>query len=213
VANWWVLVSFMNFDFIPSCAKRVAVIADGVCRAVGHSFGRGLMQAVMTVLVFQRIKRAQGLLLALLERVRASGRVRRVLDAAPRAVAVRPDLRDRVVPETMRLPRRFAWLCVLVPGEAACYAGQLQAVLAEPGMAELLAHCPQAVRILRPLCWMLGIERADWVPGVARAPKAARAVRAKRVRVVAAVVAPVWDAAREFTGLPLRHRLKYGLRA
>jgi hypothetical protein len=39
-------------------------------------------------------------------------------------------------------------------------------------MAALLASCPQAVRIVRPLCWMLGIAQADFVPGPAVAEPA-----------------------------------------
>jgi hypothetical protein len=85
------------------------------------------------------------------------------------------------------LPRRFGWLCPLVPGEAACFAGQMRVLLAEPEMQTLLAACPQAVRVLRPLCVMLGIERMDHVPGFAAAvaakaalPKVARARRARR---------------------------------
>jgi hypothetical protein len=79
----------------------------------------------------------------------------------------------------------------MVPYEAAGYGSQLQTVLAEPGMAEVLAACPQAVRILKPLCWALGIERPDWVPGVVRPSEPV--VRVARVRrdpgVRAAVVA------------------------
>jgi hypothetical protein len=47
-------------------------------------------------------------------------------------------------------------------------------------MVTFLAACPQAVRVLTPLCRMLAIETAVLRPGVARADPP---VRAARVRV------------------------------
>jgi len=57
----------------------------------------------------------------------------------------------------LRLPRSQAWLIRLLPGEAASYGCQLQALLADPAMAALLAAAPEAGRILRPLCRLLAI--------------------------------------------------------
>jgi len=57
----------------------------------------------------------------------------------------------------LRLPRGQAWLIRLLPGEAASYGCQLQALLADPQMAALLAAAPEAGRILRPLCRLLAI--------------------------------------------------------
>ena len=56
-----------------------------------------------------------------------------------------------------RLPRGFAWVVRMVPGTAA-YGSQLQHLLADPEMAALLAAAPQAGRLLRPLCRMLGVR-------------------------------------------------------
>ncbi|MBV8094379.1 MAG: hypothetical protein JO110_14375 [Acetobacteraceae bacterium] len=61
------------------------------------------------------------------------------------------------LPQPFRLPSGFGWLLPLVPGSAA-YAGQVEHLLADPEMAALLAGAPQAGRILRPLCRMLGIR-------------------------------------------------------
>lgn len=149
---------------------RIFDIAGALCLAVGNAIRPGFIQAAMAMLVCRRINRVRGLLLALEARFLAGtlktfpGRqVGRVVSAGLAAP-------DDPVPGVAHffpgaVPRRFAWLCGLVPGEAACFAGQLRVVLAEPRMATLLAACPQAVRIVRPLCWMLGIERADFVPG------------------------------------------------
>src|SRR5947209_16938317 len=54
------------------------------------------------------------------------------------------------------LPRRSGWLLRLTPSAAAARS-QLEYLLADPEMAALLAEVPQAGRILRPLCHMLGI--------------------------------------------------------
>ena len=115
----------------------------------------------MAMLVVRRIQRVRGRLLALEARFLAGLIFARVavrgaaLAQGGRAVAVATPL----------MPRRFAWLCPLVPSDAASYAGQLRVVLAEPRMIALFAACPQAVRIVAPLCRMVGIARSDYVPG------------------------------------------------
>ena len=159
----------MNFERAPTSALRFADIAQALCRALGHAMGIGLVQVVMGLVIYRRIQRVRELLVALEARFLAglvgSGQPARVAVVGGEAPA-----RDVGVPRAMQasrvwLPRRFGWLCGLVPGEAASYAGQLRVVLAEPEMVALLAACPRAVRIVRPLCWMLGIERSDYVVG------------------------------------------------
>eukprot|EP01037_Dinobryon_pediforme_P012863 gene12863-12963_t len=169
-SRWW-----MNWDFIPSCRERIALITENLFRAVASKLGLRMMPDAMGMAALARIRRVQVLVLALLERVRVGG----VRVSGPRAAAVGP--RVVGVRAASVLPRKFAWMCVMVPYEAAGFGSQLQTVLAEPGMAEVLAACPQAVRILRPLCWALGVERADWVPGVVR--PAGPGVRVRLVRV------------------------------
>ncbi len=60
-------------------------------------------------------------------------------------------------PQPLRLPRGVAWLLRRLP-QAAAAASQLQHLLADPAMADLLAAAPQAGRLLRPLCQMLGVR-------------------------------------------------------
>jgi hypothetical protein len=153
----------MNSGYAPSCATRVFDIAEALCRAVGNAIRPGFIQAVVALVVVRRIQVVRGRLLALEARFLAGCVLTRV--SAGRVEAdrrVRPSVVWRV---GLRLPRRFGWLCGLVPGEAACFAGQLRVVLSEPGMVALLAACPQAVRVVAPLCSMLGIARSDYVPG------------------------------------------------
>ena len=51
------------------------------------------------------------------------------------------------------------WLIRLLPGTAASLS-QLEALLRDPEMEALLAADPRLGRILRPLCWALGVHRS-----------------------------------------------------
>ena len=146
----------MITDAIPSCARRFFDIAEALCRAVANAIRPGFIEAAMAMLVIRRIQRVRGVLLALEARFLAGTLVRhrRHDDGLP----VVRERRAWASPPATRFPRRFAWLCPLVPADAACYAEHLRVVLAEPGMVRLLAECPQAVRAVRPICRMLGIE-------------------------------------------------------
>jgi hypothetical protein len=133
----------------------------------------------MALLVVRRIQRVRRLLLELEARFLAGRLVispARVVSAS--GAIAGPQVRPMAVTP---FPRRLGWLCGLVPGDAACFAGQLRVVLAEPEMAALLASCPQAVRIVQPLCRMLGIERADYAPGEALVPAVVEVARPARV--------------------------------
>jgi hypothetical protein len=171
----------MNSGECPTSASRVAEIAGALSRAVAAAFRFGVMPAVTVLMVCRRIALARGVLLALEARFLAGGVMSRAGRTGAEVVQARGHSTS-VEDKAVRIPRRFAWLCALVPGDAACYAGQLRVVLAEPGMVALLAACPQAVRAVRPLCRMLGIERAAFVPGlrvpVVAAPVAALAAEA-----------------------------------
>ena len=70
------------------------------------------------------------------------------------------------------LPTGHGWLIRALPNEAAAYASQLESLLAEPGVADLLAAHPTTSRILRPLGRMLGLD--------ALAPKRIRPKRTPR---------------------------------
>jgi hypothetical protein len=132
-------------------ADRIALSLDGLARAVAARIAGGAMAAAMIVLVWTRLRRVDRQIKLLLERF-AAGRLRGV--TAQRSVAARG--RERAMPVLM--PRGFGWLLAMVPHQAACYAGQLRIVLAEPEMVALLEASPQARRALRPLCRMLGLE-------------------------------------------------------
>ncbi len=135
-----------------TAADRFALALDGLCAAVAARIAGRAMEAAMILLVWQRVRRIRIQVLGLLVRFRAGLLVVR---ATPRAVTggwSRADAGAR-----RGLPRGLAWLLQLVPFQAACFAGQIREVLAEPEMVGLLAAAPQARRVLAPLCRMLGI--------------------------------------------------------
>jgi len=62
-------------------------------------------------------------------------------------------------PEPIRLPRSWRWLSRLAP-QAEAERAQLEDLLRDPATQDMLAADPRLGRILRPLGWMLGVERA-----------------------------------------------------
>ena len=127
----------------------------------------------LLVLVWGRISRASQRLERLIARWRAGCLPGRRVRGARRAVVVAGE-GVAVVP--VRVPRGRGWLVAAVP-EAGSFGLQLQHALTGPEWAEFLAAAPQAGRILRPLCRMLGVVV---VPEALR--EVAR-VRVARVRV------------------------------
>jgi hypothetical protein len=146
-------------DYVASfpVVERFAVSLAGLRRSVAARIGAGMMAAAMILLVWRRIARVDQALQALMARFQ-SGTLRVV--ATPRMGGGGGGARDL----GSRLPLRFGWLLGVVPFEAAAYAGQVRAVLAEPEMVALIAAAPQARRVLAPLCRMLGIEREVLTP-------------------------------------------------
>ena len=60
----------------------------------------------------------------------------------------------------VRMPQGRGWLVQALGHEAAAYASQLHALLAEPGVTELLAEVPALARLLAPIRRMLGVGMA-----------------------------------------------------
>ena len=169
----------MNVSAESSLSERLALILDGLCRAVAARVAGGALAEAVIILIWERVRRAEGRLLGLLARFRAGRAVVRVSSSGRGSAGVRRALGPG-------LPRGFGWLLPLVPVQAAGYASQLRAVLADAEVRALLASVPQARRVLAPVCRMLGIEAE--VLG----PVAAGVVRVKRVpeRPAARVLVP-----------------------
>ncbi len=86
-------------------------------------------------------------------------------------------------PARPRLPGSFGWLPRQIEGEAiqsvAAAKSQLACLLDAPDMVALIAAAPQAGRLLRPICRMLGLRPP---PHLALPPRPPRPPRPRRPR-------------------------------
>ena len=129
---------------------RAAVANSSALRSANPAHAeRDRARTALLVLVWGRIGRTVARFEALFARWRAG-----TLPKPRRSRAGQPTTPR----EKSRLPAGRAWLVHVVGYEAAGRASQLQHLLARPDMAEFLQAAPQAGRILRPLCHMLGID-------------------------------------------------------
>ena len=184
----------MNFPNPLTVADKLSLILGGLARAVAaQSDPRrpgGPLAAWLLMLVWTRVMRTQTRILRLLALFQ-DGRLR--VMTPKRAVTVgpgptRPARAGRTRAGAKGVPLKLSWLLPLVPCAAANFACQLRLALAEPEMVALLRACPQARRVLAPLCRMIGIE-AELL-----SPPPARPMDAAEVAAVAARVATdeVW---------------------
>ena len=130
------------------------------------------MEPVLGLLHYRRIGEAAGRIERMLIRFRA-GRLWRVTQRAGRSGAIRQ--------ANCTLPRRFGWLVKSCGHRAALFRSQLEAVLASPDMAELLAAAPQAGRALRPLCRALALEFPAHEPKPIKSATTRRVARRARL--------------------------------
>ncbi len=145
-------------------AETFAGILTGLRNAIAAAAAKNPLARLLLVLLWSRLGRLARRFIALAARVEAG-------TAAPRPRRASPHPAEkRARPPYQRLPRRFAWLPPQVPG-AAAFGSQLQYWLATEEMAAILAAAPQAGRMLRPLCRMLGVRPP---PALAPPPRPAR---------------------------------------
>ncbi|MGH3125220.1 MAG: hypothetical protein ACRDND_29915, partial [Streptosporangiaceae bacterium] len=85
------------------------------------------------------------------------------------------------------LPRAWCWLLRLVP-QAAAGRAQLEELLRDPAMVDMLAADPRLGPLLRPLGWMLGVDRA-LLPASRRRRRLVIVVPGGRAEVAAAAAA------------------------
>jgi hypothetical protein len=139
-----------------------AIILTGLRAALAAKAATDRMLAALLGLVWSRISRMQ----QRLERLIAHWR-------AGTLPTPRPSRAGQLRKHTPKpnFPTAPAWLVARVGYTAAGFASQLQHALSDPEWAEFLAAAPQANRLLRPLCHMLGIEPPVPLP---RTPRRAR---------------------------------------
>jgi hypothetical protein len=155
----------MHGDHIPiTVTDRLASIVAGLLNVVGKHSRSGLLW-VIGGLVGQRIMKARNRIVDLIARLEA-GKLRQCSagkePATPRR-AMDAAARQRLVELGEiwgKIPRKWGWLVGLVGWEAAGYASQLSHWLQDPQVQKHLAATPRMARALRPICRMLGIDRA-----------------------------------------------------
>jgi hypothetical protein len=178
--HWWV-------DQTPSPFQ---VFATALRTALFGWAPRGVLTAVLMVLVHRRLGVVFGRLERLMVRFQAGKLVRRV--SAPVVV----EARERVVglvPPVNFWPSRTGWLLEAMGDrrhQAAWFSGALEAILREPAWVALLAAAPEARRLLRPVCRMLAVDLDVLCPGVL---DPGGAVPEKTVRARVRVKAPPVD--------------------
>ena len=107
--------------------------------------------------LWTRIARTRQRLVRALLHIAAGTRPRRRTPQPPAARqsdSAPPQAAQRAPKPNLR--RRPGWLAAALDHNARGLASQLTHLLAEPGVADLLASSPGAARTLRPLCRMLG---------------------------------------------------------
>jgi hypothetical protein len=149
--NVYVLVPFVSTQAAP--ATRFAAVIDALCTVVVFGLGAGL-PGPLVIRLWERLTKISARFTALGKR-----------PIKPRAIPNDPPLREPQLAEpqpdprykTLCLPKAEAWLLRLLP-EAEPFAAQLQAMLAQPDMQALLQAKPSLIRLIRPLCRMLGVQ-------------------------------------------------------
>ncbi len=87
----------------------------------------------------------------------------------------------------VRLPSAQGWLVRALGYEAAGYGSQLAHLLDEAEMQALIAAVPAVGRVLRPVCWMLGLAEVRSAP-----ERAADAAVVAEGRVIRRRAWPLW---------------------
>ena len=139
--------------FAPDLARRVGLILAALAAIVARRFLREPRLVALIVPLWNRLNRTASRFERLMARLAAG-----TLPAPRRAAARR--VRPLPVPRRAGLPTGRGWLVRALGPEAAACASQLEHLLAEPGVAELLAAAPAARRVLGPLRHMLGVGPA-----------------------------------------------------
>jgi hypothetical protein len=137
----------------PQAAASLRVLLAGLGTLIARGLLRHPTYAIVILPLWNYLNRIARRFDRLMARI-AAGTSR----PRPRAASARaPEPSGRLTPR-LRLPPQKAWLLAALKHEAAFYTGRIETLLSEPGTAELLAATPQAVRLLRPLCRMLGVQ-------------------------------------------------------
>jgi hypothetical protein len=134
----------------------VAAVRRGLASNLAHLDGP--VQVALYNLVGQRLTQTRDRFIHLAERLKAGW----VYCPQPRAPRKTPDQPNERPPrKTNPLTTGHQWLFRAAPGiDTAAAAYELRNLMAEPEVSAVIAAAPvPAWRILRSVCWMLGVEK------------------------------------------------------
>ena len=138
-----------------SAADRFVSMIDALCTVIVSGLAAG-MPGPQVIGIWDRLTRILTRFAAIL------ARPIRPRSIAPRALPPRPPtMRQPTQPrpfKSCRLPTGYGWLIRRIPA-ASPFAAELQSLVGDPQMAALLQANPGMVRLLRPLCRMLGVQQ------------------------------------------------------
>jgi hypothetical protein len=154
------------FAHSPSLADRFTWLFDGLCKVIGTDAHACRMEASLAWAVWNRVRVLGARLIALIARARA-GRLAARAKGTPhpgpppqggreKSAGAGAGAHDRL------LPRGFGWMRRVLP-RTAQFAGVLSYLLRDPEVVAMLEKTPQAGRILRPLCYLLGVPAPEFL--------------------------------------------------
>jgi hypothetical protein len=161
---------------------RFAWLIDGLCKAIGVDAQKRRMEAALAWAVWNRVRVLGARLVALMARVRSGSvpsRIKGTPHPGPPPQGGREECPHPSPPPQERergrraaraeewipaekLPREFGWVRRALP-ETARFAGVLAYFLDDPEIAALVEKTPEAGRILRPLCHLLGVQAPEFL--------------------------------------------------
>jgi len=146
---------------MPSPVTIFARILESLQAAIAHRMVRDRIRAPLLLLLHAYISRTIERVATLHARWRAGTLPRPRTGRIPPAPPTQPEPPSHQaapIPTRARLPATRAWIVHVVGFQAANFASQLAHLLTHPDLADFLAQAPQAGRLLRPICRMLGTE-------------------------------------------------------
>jgi hypothetical protein len=170
----------------PDVPERIAQIIYVLCQTVSMRLSLRALTPEQVSYIVARLLRIRRRFRGLVERIRA-GKPPREQARKPRPRRAKPELDIGLPPPpgwrrwAVRVAKpvplwralrqhMFAWVCPLAPavarfpGSAPACAEELRHALADPEMRALLMASRQVGDSLRPLCWMLGVEKSLLYP-------------------------------------------------
>ena len=136
----------------PGFAARFAIIMLGLAKIMAIRFDRHPRFKPLAFIIWNRFVSTHRRFTAIMTRLAAGRTPRR----DPRQDRVRANTSTSATQP--KIPNTNAWLGIELKHEAATWRARLEALLAEPGMAELLAAEPALNLILNPIRIALGMQ-------------------------------------------------------